>query len=34
MENIFLPEDYDPLLNLKQTEKAIKIIRDFFQQDL
>jgi aspartate--ammonia ligase len=29
-----IPEGYKPILNLKQTEKAIKMIKDFFQLNL
>jgi len=29
-----IPKDYKPILNLKQTEQAIKLIKDFFQQSL
>ena len=31
---LFLPENYKPLLDLRKTEQAIKLIKDFFQQDL
>lgn len=31
MENLFLPGNYKPLLDLKQTEIAIKEIKEFFQ---
>ncbi len=29
-----VPEGYQPLLNLKQTEKAIKLVKDFFETAL
>ncbi|TFG64088.1 MAG: aspartate--ammonia ligase, partial [Spirochaetales bacterium] len=29
-----IPQGYKPLLNLKQTELAIKLIKDFFEQSL
>ena len=29
-----IPEDYKPILNLKETERAIKMIKDFFQMNL
>lgn len=29
-----IPENYQPLLDLKQTEKAIKLVKDAFQQNL
>jgi aspartate--ammonia ligase len=31
MKNLRIPENYRPLLDLKQTEMAIKEIKDFFQ---
>ncbi|MCK5342945.1 MAG: aspartate--ammonia ligase [Candidatus Heimdallarchaeota archaeon] len=31
---LFIPGDYKSILNLKETEKAIKLIKDFFQQNL
>ncbi len=31
---IILPSNYQPLLNLKQTEKAIKLLKDFFEANL
>ena len=31
---LIIPESYKPTLNLKQTEKAIKQIKDFFQINL
>lgn len=34
MSNIILPKDYKPLLSLKQTERAIKKVKDFFEKDL
>ena len=34
MSQLILPKDYRPLLNLKQTEQGIKLIKDFFQQSL
>ncbi len=32
--NLFIPKNYKSILNLKQTEKAIKILKDFFEQSL
>lgn len=32
--NLFIPENYKSILDLKQTEKAIKILKDFFEQAL
>ncbi|MDR2887417.1 MAG: aspartate--ammonia ligase [Bacteroidales bacterium] len=34
MSKLFLPKSYFPLLNLKQTEKAIKLLKDFFEAGL
>jgi aspartate--ammonia ligase len=34
MSYLILPKDYKALINLKQTEQAIKLIKDFFQQSL
>jgi aspartate--ammonia ligase len=34
MARIIYPKDYQPLLGFKQTEKAIKQIKDFFQSNL
>ncbi|MDR1155896.1 MAG: aspartate--ammonia ligase [Bacteroidales bacterium] len=34
MSKLFLPESYVPLLNLKQTEKAIKQLKDFVESNL
>ncbi|MDX9880679.1 MAG: aspartate--ammonia ligase [Prolixibacteraceae bacterium] len=31
---LFIPKNYQPVLDLKQTEKAIKLIKDSFQEDL
>ena len=31
---LFFPENYKPKLDLKQTEKAIKFVKDFFQENL
>lgn len=31
---MILPENYSPKLNIKQTEKAIKLVKDFFEQNL
>lgn len=31
---LFIPKDYKPQLGLKQTEKAVKHIKDFFQESL
>jgi aspartate--ammonia ligase len=31
---LFIPENYKAKLDLKQTEKAIKLIKDFFQENL
>ena len=34
MSKILLPIDYRPELNMKQTEQGIKLIKEFFQQNL
>ena len=34
MSKLFIPKSYLPLLNLNQTEKAIKLLKDFFEQNL
>lgn len=34
IDNIIIPKGYDPLLDLKDTEKAIKVIKDFFEKNL
>jgi len=34
MSKLFLPESYRPLLNLKQTEQAIKLLKDFVESNL
>ena len=31
---LFIPENYSSLLNVNQTEQAIKMIKDFFQLNL
>ncbi len=31
---LFIPKDYKSVLDLKQTEKAIKLIKDFFESNL
>lgn len=34
MSNLIIPKEYTPLLDKIQTEKGIKLIKDFFQQNL
>ena len=34
MSKLFIPKSYSPLLNQKQTEMAIKLLKDFFQSNL
>ncbi|MBQ8199352.1 MAG: aspartate--ammonia ligase [Lachnospiraceae bacterium] len=34
MSQIMIPEGYKPSLNIKETEKAIKKVKDFFQREL
>jgi aspartate--ammonia ligase len=33
-KNLFIPKNYKPLLDLSQTEKAIKLVKDFFEANL
>lgn len=33
-KQLILPENYSPKLDIKQTEKAIKLVKDFFEQNL
>ena len=32
--NLIIPENYDPVLDLRQTQEAIKYIRDTFQKEI
>ena len=34
MRNLIIPKDYESLLSLRQTEVAIKKVKDFFERDL
>jgi aspartate--ammonia ligase len=34
VNNLFIPKNYKPLLDLNQTEKAIKLVKDFFELNL
>ena len=34
MEHLIIPEGYKPILSLRETQAAIKIIKDFFQREL
>lgn len=34
IKNLFVPKDYHPILDLNQTEKAIKLVKDFFESNL
>ena len=34
MRNLIIPKDYKSLLSLRQTEVAIKKVKDFFERDL
>jgi aspartate--ammonia ligase len=34
MNHLFIPKNYDPILDLNRTEKAIKLTKDFFEQQL
>lgn len=33
-ENLYIPQNYKPVLNTNRTEKAIKLTKDFFEQQL
>ncbi|KAA5543521.1 aspartate--ammonia ligase [Adhaeribacter rhizoryzae] len=33
-QNLYIPKQYQPLLNLARTEKAIKLTKDFFERQL
>jgi aspartate--ammonia ligase len=33
-KNLFIPKNYKPVLDLSQTEKAIKLVKDFFEANL
>ncbi|MFW5804558.1 MAG: aspartate--ammonia ligase, partial [bacterium] len=33
-KNLYIPKNYKPYIDLKQTEKAIKLIKDFFEINL
>src|SRR6478609_10073390 len=32
--HLFIPKNYDPILNLEKTEKAIKLVKDVFENQL
>ena len=34
MSNLMIPKDYQAFLSLRQTEYAIKKVKDFFERDL
>ena len=34
MSELIFPQDYDPKLTLRQTQRAIKLIKDTFQKEL
>ncbi len=34
MEHLIVPENYEPAIGLRETQVAIKIIKDFFQREL
>ena len=34
MSHLILPKDYDPLIDLMESQRAIKKIKDYFQQEL
>ena len=32
--HLIIPKDYNPVLNLRDTEIAIKLVKDFFEKEL
>ena len=32
--NLIIPKNYNPVLDLRDTEIAIKLVKDFFEQEL
>ena len=34
MSHLILPKNYDPLIDLMESQRAIKKIKDYFQQEL
>ena len=34
MSHLILPENYDPMIDLMESQRAIKKIKDYFQQEL
>ena len=34
MSHLILPENYDPIIDLMESQRAIKKIKDYFQQEL
>ena len=32
--NLIIPRDYNPVLNTRDTEIAIKLVKDFFEREL
>ena len=34
MKDLYIPEGYSPLLDLRQTQVALKKVKDFFERDL
>ena len=34
MSYLIIPENYRPLMSMRQTEQGIKLIKEFFQQNL
>ena len=33
-KGLFIPKNYQPILDLKETEKAIKLVKDTFEANL
>ena len=34
MEHLKIPEHYEPLMDIRETEEAIKLVKDFFEREL
>lgn len=34
MEKLKIPENYEPLMDIRETEEAIKLVKDFFEREL
>ncbi len=34
MEHLKIPKQYEPLMDIRETEEAIKLVKDFFEREL